>query len=294
MRMLNDPVSFRPFRRSSQGRDFVISDRQKGSVYLRGFKRYTPLKTQLLQGSPKNSAVHNDDERGLPKFTPYTKKLSVSLLRPDGKIKHFTGTFPYDYMMYQPVGFLYDVNQLHQKQEKYVFEYDVGTSSKFWVGKTSVENLDTKEGRRSELSIENLKLKLQTDAQKDFPVSTLPFHKMQHASNEMVMGLKKSAIQALFATQDTPETRLRTLLHAIYLKQDYGIQVPLLIIDGKQSPKGYKAEQFKADLEALSFRSQVKKDLSLCFFSKKEYINIKRLNLNHLIYQKSHAYIDLI
>lgn len=295
MTMLNDPVFFRPTRPVKGSRNLVLKNRKNGEMIDRGFKNRKPLREQINSYKPKNGKknnklwkpVHQNKDRGLAKYTEYTKKVSLSLLRPDGKVNHFKGEFPKEYGVYRPVGFLYDVNLLNQKKEKYVFDYDVGTSSKFWIGEEAAKNIDKKIGRNTNLSLQNLKDKLSNEAKDGVIPQSLPFWKMQHASNEMLMCPKKSAIKAVFATEDTPQARIQTFLHAVYFAHDHGIRVPVLIIDGVKEPKAYTKEEFEKDLAILSKqRSSLSKtiynDLYSCFFSSMDKPKNNEEKLNNL------------
>lgn len=275
MEMLNNPVFFRPTRAVTTKRDWVVSDREGGILYNRGFKERMPLMDQIKndlstkQSDSKWQSVYKD--RGLPKFTEYTKKLSFCLLRPDAKIRHFEGEFPKEYGRYEPVGFLYDVNQLNQKSQKYIFDKDVGTSSKFWIGANAKKTLNKKIGRETNLNLDQMKAALKKEADKNLNPESLPFYKMQHAANEMLMCPKKSAIRAVFATEDTPQARVRTFMHAVFLKQDYGIHVPTLIIDGKKPAKAYTKSDLEQDLEIMRKEPNcIINDLSSCFFSRED------------------------
>ena len=300
MTMINDPVFFRPLRATHGERNYVVSDRKEGSITNRGFQSRVPLKDQqqVVASDKLWQPVYKDEDRGLPKRTEYTKKLSLSLLRPDGKVKHFTGEFPNEYFTYLPVGFLYDVNELHQKNQKYVFDFDVGTSSKFWIGESAHENLKLKEGRETNLTLKDLQDKLKQEADAELDVSNPSFHKMQHASNEILMCPKKSAIRAIFATEDTPKARMRTLLHAVYLDQDYGTRVPVLVVNGDSPPRAYTQEQLKGDLEILSTElpffssARIMKDLSSCFLSEADFSKMKSSELNEALHDRYSSYLE--
>lgn len=280
MKMLNDPVFFRPVRSVRGERDWVLKNRTSGDLIYRQFKKRRSIEDQMKKIPEKESMlsntswkpVHNNKDRGLAKFTEFTKKLSFSLLRPDGKVNHFKGEFPKEYGSYYPVGFLYDVGELDQKNQKYIFDKDVGTSSKFWIGKEAAKNIKKKIGRETQLALEDLKKILKNEVENNVKPQSLPFWKMQHASNEMLMSPKKSAIKAVFATEDTSQARVRTFLHAVYLAQDFGVKVPVLVIDGVKDPKVYTMDDLKKDLEILSKQNSstsktIFKDLSSCFFS---------------------------
>jgi SidE phosphodiesterase (PDE) domain len=258
--MINDPVFFRPTRSCSSDRNMVLKSRETGELVDRGWKAArTPLKEQIEEsqiGRPdeadKWGPVHQSKDRGKAKFTKHAKKLSFSLLRKDAKVNHFTGVWPKSYYTYKPVGMLYDVNDLNQKKQKYVFDLDVGTSSKFWVGKKSPSRLGSKKGRKTDLSLEDLQGKLDDRVEKGIKPQRQPFFSMQHASNEMLMSPEKSSLKALFSVKDRPTERMRTLIEAVHLAHDYGIHVPVLVLDGKNPARVYSKECLKKDLEKIA------------------------------------------
>lgn len=290
MMMLNDPVYFRPTRKTEGSRDWVIANRTVPLLLNRGLKERLSLREQKELGTEESRyeypSVHKDKDRGLPKYTEYTKKVSLTLLRPDAKIKHFTGEFPKEYGRYRSVGFLYDVEKIGKKKEKYVFDKDVGTSSKFWVGsEVSGACLEAKEGRATQLTLSDLKSKLREEAERGLPPNSQPFYKMQHAANEILMSPRKSALKAVFATESSPEARIRALVHNIYLKKDYGMTLPVLVIDGKSAPIAYSESQLQKDLSALSLQQGECQELAACFFSKFEEID------KDALFNKCQAYL---
>lgn len=133
--MLDNPVFLRPIRPAALDRDFVLANRETREVIHRGYKDRLPLREQMT--TPKVTSTwgsaHQEGDRGKPSLTPFTKKLSLTLLRKDGKIKHFQGQWPTEYYHYNPVGMLYDVTKLDEKQNKFVWDFDVASSSKFWM-----------------------------------------------------------------------------------------------------------------------------------------------------------------
>jgi hypothetical protein len=120
--------------------------------------------------------VHKDEDRGKPKFTEFTKKCSLTLLRSDGKIKHFTGRWPEEYYNYKPVGMLYDVDMLDQKKSEYIFPTDVSSSSKFWIGKKADRRIKLKQGRETKHSLKDLQDILKSDVKKMPPPCSIAFY----------------------------------------------------------------------------------------------------------------------
>lgn len=175
---------------------------------------------------------------------------------------------------------LYDVDKLNQKGEKFIFDYDVNTSSKFWIGRNSPSNIDKKVGRDKELKLRDLQAQLNKEVDENIETKALPFIKLQHGANEMLMGLSTSALKALFSTQDTSRERVRAFLQAVYLSHDYGINVPVLIIDGQSEPKVYTRASLMQDLIDLSQSHSIRdrrvfKELLSCFYSPDEIKDIK-------------------
>ncbi len=277
MNMINDPVFSRPVRRSPEDRNYVLTNRAVKTVEKRGYKERVPLLEQEEKSSQPKIAtwgpVHNSKNRGKAKFTKFTKKLSLSLLRSDGKVFHFKGKWPKEYYKYKPIGMLYDIGMLDQKGEKFIFEYDVNTLSKFWVGKNAASKVDKKKGREENLTLQDLQDKLNKEVAENAEPRVLPFLKMQHAPNEVLMGLRKKSLKAVFSIKDAPKERIRVLLHAVYLAQDYGINIPVLIMDGKSEPRIYSADCLRQDLEKIENKKIVKK-LFLCFYSPEEAKNL--------------------
>lgn len=135
--------------------------------------------------------------------------------------------------------------------------------------------IDQKLGREKHLTRQDLQKKLNEEVEKGIDPEALPFVKMQHASNEMLMGLTKSALKAVFSPKDTAIERVRAFLHAVYLAQDNGVNVPILVLDGVTPPRIYSQECLLNDLEELkdSKHPSKKKVLQLllsCFFANEE------------------------
>ncbi|GAB4226914.1 MAG: hypothetical protein Tsb0021_03340 [Chlamydiales bacterium] len=301
IKMLNDPVFFRPLRDVKDKRDFVVENRNDGKVIERGFKPQRISLEQQINGPLQEKKkiwepVHKNEERGLPKYTEYTKKLSLSLLRSDGKVNHFKGEFPRGYGIYRQIGFLYDIEDLGQKDEKYIFDKDVGTSDKFWIGENANAKLDRVDGRKEQITLKDLKEKLAQEVHEKKEPRAFHFLENYHAPNELLMGLKKKAIKGIFTIEDSPNARVNAFIHALYLSQDYGIHVPVLIVDGKSEPKSYARKQLKEDLEILyksrSFKNKKTfNELYSCFCING---NIQTGNQEKydLLYEKSNQFLD--
>jgi hypothetical protein len=68
------------------------------------------------------------------------------------------------------------------------------------------------------------------------------------AHNEVLAGLAKKAVRALYASKDTLLDRLNLAFHASRIKEKYGYDVPLLITSSDKAPYNYTEAMIKADL----------------------------------------------
>ncbi|MCB1118965.1 MAG: hypothetical protein KDK65_03300, partial [Chlamydiia bacterium] len=280
MKMINDPVFMRPIRRVYGQRDWVLNDRANGNMVHRGFKQRQSLRTQLQTPQQPSStlwpAVHHDGDRGKAKLTEDTKKVSFTMLRRDAQIVHFKGEIK-EYTSYRPVGILVEVDETNPKNQKFVFNSDAATSYKFWVGENANQMVGTLRGRNSNLTIADLRNELDEQIHTGKPPEKVAFYEMQHANNEILMPYRKSAIKAMFATEDTAESRVRTFLHTVYLAQDYGKKVPVLVIDGEKQPRAYTFDDLYADLVSSKLSLGLRHDLEACFFSSLDHANNEEL-----------------
>lgn len=76
--------------------------------------------------------------------------------------------------------------------------------------------------------------------------------------NEVLAGNTKQATRAIFANKDELFYRLNLLTHAMSIKEQYGIDVPLLILSEHHSPKIYTEEMIKNDIQEAF--SRIKND----------------------------------
>lgn len=264
-----DPQSFRPiyFQKikdtSEKDRTFLVNLKKSSKQSRVGTERALidhpePSNNESAyyaeSGELLAKPVSTQSRRGQYKDTPFTKKASYSLLPKDGSIKHFSGKSLSDFLknlfgLSIKIGLLCDVNQMHRKGEKYIFSKDVGTTGPggyFWLGRERKQFSDNLFPERFKpLTLEGLKqhINQQDTAQKSGP-SILP----SVADNEMLLGGSANALRGLFAIKDTLAHRLRLLETKLCLIADYGLDLPMLIIDGKSSPQIYAAEQAKKDL----------------------------------------------
>ncbi len=264
-----DTKSFRPvyFQKrndvSETDRNFLVDLKRSSKNERKGVTRALidtaePSSNETVyyseSGDLLSRPVSTENRRGQYKDTPYTKKASYSLLRQDGQIKHFSGNSPIDFFKHLfgisiKIGLLCDVKEMHRKGEKYLFAKDVGTtgpSGYFWLGRDRRQFSDALFPERfSPLTLEGLKehINQKDPAQKSGP-TLLP----SVADNEMLIGGSAAALKGLFATKNTLAHRLRLLETKLCLIADYGLNLPMLIIDGKSAPQDYTQEQIQADL----------------------------------------------
>jgi len=253
---LENPTTIRPLRHPD--RDFSESDRQfiwvNGNKIKRGIKEEIPIGEQppLVFNPPRRERWEDDDmrnpiprpickNRGLPKNTLFTKKNSHTLMMPNGKQKFFAGTkktYPY----YFPVGILSDVLEVSLKEE-YVWGDDAATTGKFWVGKQEPFP------PRKSFSLKELQKRLKKQAKENAAPEW----------NELLIGSTKTAVKALVCIESTwtqgsnpvLTNRLNTILQAKKIQEKYGIEVPLLIADGKNLPYLYTEKSMEKDIEKV-------------------------------------------
>src|SRR5262249_53061391 len=155
--------------------------------------------------------------RGQKKNTVYAKKVSHSLVRPDGKMIHYKDLKD----PFFPVGLLSDVQETHLHGERYIWRENVVSNDRFWVGKFAEKGHPDDanvQARGKGISLFQLQQELIQDSQKN-PL-TIP------RWNELLVGGSKTATKALFATEDNLIHRLNLLANYIRIRKKYGIDVP--------------------------------------------------------------------
>lgn len=175
---------------------------------------------------------NEESVRGALKDTPFTKKTSTTLIPADGKMHLFTPKHG------DSVGLLFDLEQCHLKDEKYIFAENANTDSKFWL---KDKNLDEREQAKripQAISLKDLQDQLANDRLKGIIPSW----------NELNIGLKKDAMVAVFATSHERHARLKALHAKFQIKQKLGIDLPVLIITPKNGVQSYHAEWQQYDL----------------------------------------------
>ncbi|MBS0286026.1 MAG: ankyrin repeat domain-containing protein [Proteobacteria bacterium] len=192
-------------------------------------------------------ALH--EERSQPTNTPYAKKDSHSLLPPNGKMHSFEEPAK----SWLPIGFLSDLNEVDLKGERYIWNTNMVTNIRFWLGNPHTRHLgiipENKVKERK--TIAELKKELAAATQEDKPLKW----------NELLVGPSKAAVKALFVPSDMNSDdkersfddkimlRLNVLYHALKIKEKYQYDVPILIIDGNNPPSIYTEQMIKRDLQ---------------------------------------------
>jgi hypothetical protein len=179
--------------------------------------------------------------RGAPKNSLFTKKNAQTLLLPNGRQRLFTGI---DYQKYFPIGIVSNVNELHLHGERYIWENNAGTNSKFWIdGLTGLGPYKVKS-----LSLKKLQDNLKNIASK----SNLKLIEW----NELLCGNSKTAVKALLCPgamysddNATLTLRLNLVAQAKFIKDKYHVDVPLIIVDGKSPPEMYTEAMIAEDIQ---------------------------------------------
>jgi hypothetical protein len=185
----------------------------------------------------------------------HTAKTATSLIPPDPRYMEL-------FFCDDGIGFMWDINDCDIKQEKYVFFENAGTDSCFWLDLDSDEKIGFLKQRLEHdflATIDLLRERNIAAIKKDQPISW----------NEVLVGLPKGKLNAVFATQDVRSARLRALRAMQRAKEKLNLQddFPVLILqpyfeeeseDAKQDHKPrrpgvfrfYQPQEQEADLKA--------------------------------------------
>jgi hypothetical protein len=143
----------------------------------------------------------------------HTAKTSTSLLPPEPQ---YMQVFDDD-----AIGYAWDINTCHLKQEKYVFPENAGTSGCFWF----IDYIDPGEEHPSVCSVEALRA-----ANKEAVKC-----KTTIRWNELVVGLPEGCVNHIFAPIDSYEVRERAWNVMLYEKEKFTLDknIPVLIIQSQ-------------------------------------------------------------
>lgn len=178
-----------------------------------------------------------NEERGAPKNSIFLKKTSWTILA--NRQRMFQG---FQRLPPFPVCIISDVNKMHTHGERYIWNVDAHSNNKFWVGGNMRSHSSYTGISLPELQSELLKHNAKTDAD-------------MINWNEVLLGGTKGAISGLACPGDisskdeaTLSFRLNFIEQAIMIKNVYGVDVPLLINDGKTSAYQYTEEMMASDI----------------------------------------------
>jgi|SRR5579872_14678 len=185
--------------------------------------------------------------RGAPKpGAKFTKKTPVSVIPPSQNMWFF------DYNKSGAVGFMFDVNKVNLKGEKYVWTENVSSNKRGWIKGNTYVSVPRSAGLTG----------LQAYYEKN---------KYGEMSNtEQLFGLCKEALIALFVQENTfikdpLFMRINVLRAQFAVKDLLGLELPILILNvNGQAAREYTKEQQIADIESIEHDSR-RKDLLQAF-----------------------------
>lgn len=226
--------------------DDQVDPHKLQNLYTLLNKFHHNLPSTINKMNLRTLAVH-EHKPGLNRLTKHqnfvythTAKTPTSLIPHDPR---YMELFACDY----GIGFLWDINDCDLKNEKYVFKHNAGTDSCFHLDlNDSYELMAKEEGGvyrfvwslvTAKEKIENLKKRMT-----DKPLATVAALRTRNneavkkqkpiAWNELVVGLPKKLIRAVFATQDDRCSRLRALKAMLHAKEKLGLEndLPVFIL----------------------------------------------------------------
>lgn len=166
----------------------------------------------------------SSSDRGVAKSDKiHTKKTSTSLVPSHGKMLFFEVTSP-------AVGFLFDIVHCDLKGEKYVWSNNAVSDAKWWIeGSISYPTL------MPTIPLTDLQQELSRFARQ----GRVPRH------NEILAGLSRQALQAIFITKTSLLERLNAVRIRYFCKENLGLDLPILILSTTKEPEVYSlAEQY--------------------------------------------------
>ncbi len=226
-------------------------------------------------------------QRGTQKKTRFTKKLSTTLMRPDGNIRL--------YYQYESVGLMFNMHALHNKGYKYVFKDDALTNLKWWLGE-DVKLTKNKLGDRSLLKNKYIDI--------DQLRSNLLFNSKEKKEcdnfNEIMFGLCKEAFIGLFIREADVSMTFKdiyVLLTTFFkIKTDLGIYLPLFNLQNPSTTERKKNIENRVKLlsieDIIGFLLQAREDNSDDY---KTFIQILlKRNFENIVKLNNNAYVNLL
>ena len=232
-----DPTAKRPSRSAYY---FSLSNNPRPSVVQK-----TNLKTGKVHAH-KSGQSRNTRHKGVD--YQHTLKTSTTLLPPEPEYMSLFG--------YDAVGFLWDIDACHLKKEKYVWDTDGMTDNCGWLSPSPTGVPSHPEDLKIS-SIAAVREKNNKAVQEKKIIEL----------NEILAGLPKGRVDAVFATRDSSECRLRAWNVMLHTKEKLKLDhdLPVLIIasdhtDGyPRACRVYTAAEREKDLEACKIKPMVSK-----------------------------------
>jgi hypothetical protein len=137
-------------------------------------------------------------DRNTNKDRKFTKKLSTTLIRPDGNINFYNG------IEATPVGFIHNIYKVNNKNWKYVFKSNASTNLKWWVKPLS------------KTCKEKSKLYIEIDKLRKVLLNNSKNHIGLNDYNELLVGLSKESFCGMFAPERS-DTHIISLISAYIL-----------------------------------------------------------------------------
>ncbi|MAZ44331.1 MAG: hypothetical protein CMF48_04065 [Legionellales bacterium] len=199
-------------------------------------------------GTPKIFPIAPPQWRPHRKNTPYTRKSSWSYLPSHGRVKHYryrhiSNMLATWFGISYKIGILADYRQMHKKGDRYNFIGDVASTGDlngfFWLGSQMSERQEKfnrsfnrvfYDARNHPMHFDELRDKL------DECPSTPP-------QSELLIGASAPAIKAVFCTSASNSAFIRLQDAANRIKIDYGMKLPLLLVDGKGTVREVTAQE---------------------------------------------------
>lgn len=204
---------------------------------------HNPPLTQYWRGYEQVSREVNI-EQGEPKNTLFAKKSAFTLLERINQ-RLFQGA--YDRANYFPVAFIFDIKKMHTHGERFVWVKNVGSNRKFWIKEGDLQPGDIVQAVTF------------SELQKHLASMDLTHKDKIENWNELLLSPQKVASCAIAVPgmaeigDEAPLIyRINALNQAAWIRAQYGVDVPLLIHDGKHSTALYTETQMQADVLKLA------------------------------------------
>lgn len=171
------------------------------------------------------------NERGSVKETPYTKKMSTTLLPIDGCINL------YSHGNYISIGVLFDLTKCNLKQEKYIFNQRVNTDERPWL--RHVTQHENQQIIPENVSLDVLKAALALSREKnEIPVM-----------NELLVGLSREAVIGVFVRHDNLLDRLAAYRQRAHIRAVLNKTVPVLLLSSERSYQFISESTIREDIQ---------------------------------------------